>query len=120
MPILNGRLYDILKFVCMLVLPAFATFYLTIGQLWGLPATEKVVGTIVAFDTFLGAVLQISSAKFNNSDRAVDGFLDANGADPDTGMPQLKMTITSPPADLLKQKHVRLRVGSPAAEPDHG
>lgn len=64
---ITGKLYNQLKFLAQIVLPALATLYVTLAGLWGLPATEAVVGTIVAFDTFLGVVLQISSSNYNSS-----------------------------------------------------
>jgi Putative phage holin Dp-1 len=64
---ITGKLYDRLKFLAQVVLPAVATLYVTLAGLWGLPAVEAVVGTIVAFDTFLGVVLQISSSNYNSS-----------------------------------------------------
>jgi len=64
---ITGKLYNNLKFLAQVVLPALATLYVTLAGLWGLPAVQAVVGTIVAFDTFLGVVLQISSTNYNSS-----------------------------------------------------
>ena len=63
--IMSNKVYDVLKFVAQIVLPAIATFYLTLAGIWGLPFGEQVSGTIMALDTFLGAVLMISSNKYN-------------------------------------------------------
>ena len=63
--IMSNKVYDVLKFVAQIVLPAIATFYLTLAGIWGLPFGEQVSGTIMAVDTFLGAVLMISSNKYN-------------------------------------------------------
>ena len=65
--IITGKLYDRLKFLALILLPALGTLYFTLAGIWGLPAAEQVVGTIVAFDTFLGVVLQISSTKFTSN-----------------------------------------------------
>lgn len=62
---ITGKAYDILKFIAQVGLPAFGTLYFTLAGLWGLPGAEQVVGTVVAVDTFLGVLLQISSAGFN-------------------------------------------------------
>lgn len=63
--IMSNKVYDVLKFIAQIVLPALATFYLTLAGIWGLPFGEQVSGTIMAVDTFLGAVLMISSNKYN-------------------------------------------------------
>ena len=62
---MSNKVYDVLKFIAQIVLPALATFYLTLAGIWGLPFGEQVSGTIMAVDTFLGAVLMISSNKYN-------------------------------------------------------
>jgi len=61
----NTKLYDSLKFLAQVGLPAAGAAYFALAGIWGLPAAEQVVGTIVVVDTFLGTVLQISSAKYN-------------------------------------------------------
>lgn len=63
----TGKLYNWLKFLALVVLPALGTLYFTLAAIWGLPAAEQVVGTIVALDTFLGVILQISSTNYNSS-----------------------------------------------------
>ena len=61
----DDKVYDILKFIAMIVLPALGTLYFTLSAIWGFPYGEQVVGTITAVDTFLGALLKISSDKYN-------------------------------------------------------
>jgi Putative phage holin Dp-1 len=65
--VITGKLYNWLKFLALVILPALGTLYFTLAQIWGLPAGEEVVGTIVALDTFLGVILQISSTNYNSS-----------------------------------------------------
>lgn len=62
---MSNKLYDILKFVAQIVLPAMATLYLALAGFWKLPNPEAIAGTIIAIDTFLGAILGISSAQYN-------------------------------------------------------
>lgn len=62
---LSSTLYDRLKFLAQILLPALGTLYFALAGIWGLPAADKVVGTILAIDTFLGVLLQISSNAYN-------------------------------------------------------
>lgn len=62
----NSWLYDRLKFLAQIVLPALGTLYFALAGIWGLPHADEVVGTIVAIDTFLGVVLGISSAGYSS------------------------------------------------------
>lgn len=64
---LSNRIYDILKYVALIALPAIGTLYFTLSQVWGLPYGEQVVGTIAAVDTFLGSLLQISTAIYKKN-----------------------------------------------------
>ena len=66
---MNNKVYDIFKFIAQIVLPALATFYLTLAGIWGLPFGEQVSGTIMAIDTLLGAILMLSSNKYNKEEK---------------------------------------------------
>lgn len=65
---MSNNLYDILKWVAMILLPALATFYAAISAVWSLPYTEQVVGTITAVDTLLGTLLKISSDNYKKQE----------------------------------------------------
>lgn len=62
---MNNKLYNILKWIAQIVLPALGTLYFAISQIWGLPLGEEIVGTITAVDAFLGALLGISTITYN-------------------------------------------------------
>jgi hypothetical protein len=62
---LSNKVYDILKAIALIWLPAIGTLYFALAGIWSLPYPEEIVGTITAIDTFLGAVLGISSANYN-------------------------------------------------------
>jgi len=67
--IINDKVYDVLKWIQRLLLPAIATLYLALGSIWKdilyLPYPEQVAATITAIDTFLGVILGISTANYN-------------------------------------------------------
>lgn len=63
---MSNKTYDILKYICQIAIPAFGTLYFALAQIWGLPYAEQVVGTLTAIDTFMGVLLGISSARYNN------------------------------------------------------
>lgn len=62
----RNRTYDILKFIALIVLPALATLYTTLGGIWGLPYTQEIGATIMAVDTFLGAILKLSADAYHS------------------------------------------------------
>ena len=62
---LSNKLYDILKWVVIIVLPALATLYAALAGVWAWPYPDEVVTTITAVDTFLGAVLCMSTVNYN-------------------------------------------------------
>ena len=61
---MSNKMYDVLKWIAQILLPAAATLYFALSQIWGLPYGEEIVGTISAFDAFLGALLGISSLSY--------------------------------------------------------
>ena len=62
---LSNKVYDVLKWIAMYLLPAVGTLYFALSGIWGFPYGELVVGTITAVDTFLGVILGISTATYN-------------------------------------------------------
>lgn len=67
---MSNKVYDVLKWIAMYLLPALGTLYFALSAIWGLPYGEQIVGTITAIDTFLGVILGISSVQYN---KRVDG-----------------------------------------------
>ena len=67
---LNNHLYDILKWIALIVLPATATLYGALAPTWGWPYAEQIVYTITAVDTFLGTLLGISNLQYKAGDKA--------------------------------------------------
>ena len=65
---LSNKVYDILKWVVIIVLPALATLYAALSAVWGWPYTQEIVTTITAVDTFCGAVLCISTAQYEGKE----------------------------------------------------
>lgn len=62
---MSNRVYNFLKWIAMIVLPALATLYLGLSNVWGLPYGEEVSTTITLINTFLGTVLMISTNQYN-------------------------------------------------------
>ena len=61
---MSNKVYDVLKWIALIFLPAVSAFYFALSGIWGFPYGEEVVGTIAAVEVFLGALLQISSSNY--------------------------------------------------------
>lgn len=64
---LSNKLYDILKWIALILLPASSTLYFALANIWHLPYLGEIVGTIAAVEAFLGTLLGISTVKYNKS-----------------------------------------------------
>ena len=63
---MKNETYDFLKYVALIVLPGLATLVIALGDIWAIPYTAQISATIVAFDTFMGALLHVSTKNYNN------------------------------------------------------
>ena len=63
--ILPDKLYNVLKWLCLIFTPALITLLTTIFTLYGIPNVEIVTGTIAAIATFIGALIRVSSKAYN-------------------------------------------------------
>lgn len=61
---MSNKMYDILKAIALVVLPATATLVIAIFKIWGLPYGAEIGATITAVATFLGSIITVSSAKY--------------------------------------------------------
>lgn len=62
--VMSDKSYNMLADLARIILPAFATFYLALGEIWNLPYSEQVSATIMALCALLGAFLKVCSAKY--------------------------------------------------------
>lgn len=62
---MSNKLYDVLKWIAMYLIPALGTFYFALAGIWGLPYGEEILGTFSTIETFLGIILGISTANYN-------------------------------------------------------
>lgn len=106
---ITGKLYDRLKFLAQILLPALGTLYFALAGLWGLPSAQEVVGTVLAVDTFIGVILGISSVNYNNSDEKYDG---AMVIEPTATGKMYNLELHGDPEDLAGKKEVVFKVAS--------
>ena len=64
--VMNSKVYDVLKWVGRVVLPAIATLWVAISKTWGIPLTTEISTTIMAVDLFLNTLLGIASENYAN------------------------------------------------------
>lgn len=69
---MSNKFYDILKAIAQYVLPAIATLWFGIAEIWNIPNTELVIGTITAIDTVLGTMLGVSTSQYYKSQDSIE------------------------------------------------
>ena len=113
-PLLNDGTYNVVKHVASTGLPALATLYFGLSQIWHLPDTVEVVATITAVNTALGAVMGYSSLTYNNSDSKYAGVIEIAE---DAAKKVFSLNLHQDPADLEKMQTATFKVASVPAEP---
>lgn len=61
---LPNKVYDVMKWFVILFVPGLATFYSVLAGIWDLPFVDEIPKTLIAIDTFLGAILGISTMTY--------------------------------------------------------
>lgn len=112
--ITNSKMYDRLKWIAQILLPAIGTLYFTLAQLWGFGHTSEVLGTITAVDVFLGVILQLSSTAYNNSDAKYDGLMRVTETD---NKVTHELIFDGDPDDIKNKKQVTFKVNKVEAVP---
>jgi hypothetical protein len=104
----TNELYDLLKKIAQVWLPAAATLYFAVAAIWGLPDPNQVVGSITALDAFLGAVLTISSKTYVPP---MDGHVLVDQTDPRNSTATVQVTTdpgTIPDKNVLTLKVLKI------------
>ena len=74
---MNNKVYDVLKWIALVALPALTTFWIAIAKIWEIPYGEPIAATITAFTALLGALLGVSSViyakKLESNKEETDG-----------------------------------------------
>ncbi len=77
---LKNRVYDVLKWIALIMLPALATFYYGIATIWNLPYPEEIGKTITMIDTLLGCMLGVSTVRYNKQkEKGIEEMRRLNG-----------------------------------------
>ena len=64
---MSNKVYDILKWVAIIVLPALATLITVVFKVWNIPYGDEIAQTVTAVATFLGAILMVSHANYKKT-----------------------------------------------------
>lgn len=103
---MTNKRYDQLKWITQYFLPAFGTLYFTLAEVWNLPYSQEVVGTVVAVTAFLGVLLGISSAQYDKGQGTGSLIIDRTDDEKDKVTLRLDQEVD----DILESTDVTLKV----------
>ena len=66
--VLSDKVYNVLKWICLIALPAIAVFYFAISKIWGLPYGAEITATINAVAVLIGSLIGISQHNLNKEE----------------------------------------------------
>lgn len=82
---MSNQMYDFLKLLGTIILPAVAVFYENIAKIWNAPYSDKIPPTIMAVVVLLNSWLGNSSTQYYktlaNNVRKAEGTLDVEDVD---------------------------------------
>jgi len=102
---MSNKVYDALKRLVQVILPAFASLYFGLAAIWHLPAAEQVVGTTALIATFLGICLGLSSKKY---EAPVDGSMHVNLSN--DGEAPYRLELDDAPEALIDRDLISFKV----------
>lgn len=93
---LKKGVYDFTKWVALIFLPAAGTLYVALAAIWNLKYSQQVSTSVLAVDTFLGALVGISSKGYTPP---TDGTIFVS--EPPQGAPVARMEFSTHPAEII-------------------
>ena len=71
---MSNKIYDILKWVALVMLDAVGLFYQTLAEIWSLPYGDNVLKTCVALSVLIGTLIGVSGTQYNRTDNESRGY----------------------------------------------
>ena len=87
----NNKIYDILKWIVLYLLPAIGTLFFSISQIWGISHAEQILGTISSVTIFLSMIIGLSSSTYKKNGSGTDGVMLVDTSNPDKDVYLLKL-----------------------------
>ena len=69
---MSNKLFDTIRLLGELILPALATLYAALGAIWGWPYVEAVVKSAAAVTTCIGAIVIGLRKQYKKEDKKED------------------------------------------------
>jgi hypothetical protein len=107
--VLSNKLYDKIKALVTVWLPLISALYFGLGNIWGWPKIEEIVGSLAILMTVLGGLVAKTSADYKRNNEAEAGFLKQVGHD-EYGMPHMQVIFNKNPEELVENKTVTFKV----------
>lgn len=107
---LSDKVYNFLKKLVQLVLPAAATLYWTLATTWDLPNPDQVVASAAAFATFFGVLLMLASKSYDASLSKFDGQIVVS--QDEDGNKAFTLELAGDPYALDQKSNVSFKVQS--------
>ena len=71
---LSNKAFDILRFMCELLVPGIGALYLGVSKIWGLPYGTEVAETCICIATFIGIFVGVNRASYKKDQAFFDGM----------------------------------------------
>lgn len=68
----NSKVYDVLKYLALIVFNAIGVFYKGLAEIWNLPYGNQIALTCSALALFVGTLIGVSSYKYNKIEIETD------------------------------------------------
>lgn len=68
---LSDKMYEILKWCCLILLPALAFGYGQLSEIWGLPMAEQIPKTINLIATIIGILIGVSTYNYKQENSII-------------------------------------------------
>lgn len=101
------------KKIVQIWIPALSSLYFGLGNIWGFPSVEQVVGTLAVVATFLGVCLGLSSRQYDSSGAAFDGQINVDTID--GGKKVFSLELKGDPEQIETKEAVTFKI-NPGAQ----
>lgn len=65
---LSNKVYNFLKWLCLIALPALSVLIAVVFKVWDIPYSIQITTTVNAIAVFIGSLIGVSQVNYNNKE----------------------------------------------------
>jgi len=107
--LMSNKVYNGMKQASQIWIPLVAALYFGLGNIWGFPKVEEVIGSITVIDVALGTAVAALAHQYKKLGKGYGGELNVIETE-ETGIVAMQLDVSQSEEDIADREEVLFKV----------